>query len=290
MGPAARSTATRSSALTGSDQWGRRRLLITLACVVSAAAVLVFGLGYAVYAGLKSGPGPGGSAASSRSTQGRPAATVGKAHREQVAAAPMLDVSPDDARGGVPATVPVPSIAIPAATGLGPVDVPTGYPQTPAGAVGQLAAIEVTVLQAMSIQQAGAIYHGWAMPGGVGAGEWELTQNVQAFLGRNSVGQAKAITTTVTANPAAAQVKGSDGGDWVLACVLLDVHAIIITDAQIGYGYCAPMQWVGGAAGRWKIGPGPAAARAPSTWPGTDLSVRAGWRSWTGQQQPVSRP
>ena len=85
----------------------------------------------------------------------------------------------------------------------------------------------------------------------------------------------------MVATPGAAQVKGVDGDGWVLACVLMDVRAVLVTDSRIGYGYCERMQWVGGAGGRWMIAPGTPPARAPSTWPGTQLSIQAGWRTWT---------
>jgi len=105
---------------------------------------------------------------------------------------------------------------------------------------------------------------------------------------------------TVTVTPVAGMVKGVDGDDWVLACVLLDVQAVITTDARIAYGHCERMQWTDGTArksaddtggagnaggpeaggGRWMIAPGPSPAPAPSTWPGTDLAIKAGWRTW----------
>ena len=43
--------------------------------------------------------------------------------------------------------------------------------------------------------------------------------------------------------PAAGQVKGVDGPDWAVACVLFEVHATITVEAQMGYGYCERMQW-----------------------------------------------
>jgi hypothetical protein len=64
----------------------------------------------------------------------------------------------------------------------------------------------------------------------------------------------------------------------VLACVLLDVRASIAGDARIGYGHCARMEW---QHGRWIIAPGAQPARAPSVWPGSELAVTAGWRTWT---------
>ena len=48
---------------------------------------------------------------------------------------------------------------------------------------------------------------------------------------------------TVQVQTAAAQVKGVDGPDWVLACVLLVVDAHVNVGARMAYGYCEPMQW-----------------------------------------------
>ena len=261
--------------------WDRRRLLVILVSAALAAALLVASAGYAMYSAVTSTA----TATATGKAAGPPVGAIplhtpvgGQAHRDEVSAARMLRVSPDDSRQGTQASVPLPTITIPAATQTGPVQVSTGFPHTPEGALGQLAAIETAVLQAMSIAQATEVYRAWAMPGGVGAPQWELTGAVQAFLGSRSGGQAKAITTVITATPAAGLVKGADGHDWVLACVLLDVRAVVATEARIGYGHCERMQW---AAGRWLIGPGPAPARAPSTWPGTDLARQAGWRTWT---------
>ena len=43
----------------------------------------------------------------------------------------------------------------------------------------------------------------------------------------------------------------------------------------MGYGTCERLQWTGD---RWLIGPGTPPVRAPSTWPGSDAAVRAGWQ------------
>ncbi|WP_256791969.1 hypothetical protein [Terrabacter sp. Ter38] len=277
-----------------------------LAGGVLAALVLLVGLGLAVYYALGSmGTSTASSPAATGGTheaeilgdagRGLPAGAVrGQAYRDNTATAPMLKVDPDSARRGVPSAQPAPTLLVPAATRTGPAGVPTGFPKTPAGAVAQLAAIDATVLQGMSIPQVNDVHHGWTLVGAVGVASWPLTQNVQAFLAAARQGQSTEPGVTVTVTPAAGMVKGVDGDDWVLACVLLDVQAVITTDAQIAYGHCERMQWTaqpesnltGGArrqavnGGRWMIAPGPSPAPAPSTWPGTDLALRAGWRTW----------
>ena len=39
-------------------------------------------------------------------------------------------------------------------------------------------------------------------------------------------------------------------------------------------------RWESWHDGRWQLAPGTAPAKAPSTWPGSDLALQAGWRTW----------
>jgi hypothetical protein len=189
----------------------------------------------------------------------------------------MLQVDRQASLPTAPAPVAGPTLQIPTATGVGPAGVASGFPRTPEGAVGQLATIGFAVLQGMSIPYTNDVYTGWATRGGVGVAEWPMTGNVQAFLDAPRIGQDKHIAATVITIPAAGQVKDVDGPGWAVACVLFEVHATIAVEAQIGYGLCGRMQWQNG---RWMIAPGAPPARAPSTWPGSELSIRAGWRTW----------
>ena len=281
---------SRAAQINSSGVWGRPRLLATLAAGVVAVLLFALGLGLALFYGLR----PAGGDSPTRVAARVDVTGAGPAHRDQVAAQPMLQVPSEDARRGVPAAVPGPVIQVPVATGSGPARVPTGFPRTPEGAVGQLAAIETTVLEGMSIPQANQVYDRWALPGGVGVANWALTRDVQSFLASAGQGTDKDAIVAVTATPAAAQVKGSDGPGWVLACVLLDVRATITASARIGYGYCERMQWQGAArnkvGGRWMIGPGAPTAPAPCTWPGTDLAFKAGWRTWAPTEATRTAP
>lgn len=256
-----------------SPEWPRWRLLAMVAAVAGTFMTLLAGLALAVWYALTPTPPP-----ATIVPAGGPAAEVrGDAYRDQVAAQPMLAVPAAAASTPNIAADTAPTIAVPDATTVGPVGVPSGFPHTPEGAVGQLAAIEVTVVEAMSIPVAHQVHAGWTLPGRTSAAEWAMTRNVQAFLTTvGDQGNAKDDSVLVLATPAAGQVKGTDGHDWVLACVLLDVRASIVTDARIGYGHCERMQWHDG---RWLIGPGTPAAKAPSTWPGSDLALKAGWRT-----------
>ena len=268
-----------STAAATADQWGRRRLVRTLVVVAMAAFLLLGGLVYAVYSAV----------ASTRTSSLIPADVAqaaeqlppGPARRDAIAAAPMLAVPPEASRSGTPSARRSPTLTLPPAGRVGPAGVPTGFPKTSEGAIGQLAAIETTVLQGMSIERAHQVHAAWSTPNAVPVEAWELTGNIQAFLASGAGQYADSLHAQVVATPVAAQVKGVDGTDWVLACVLLDVKAQISTQARIAYGHCERMQWTTQDGGRWVIGDGPAPARAPSTWPGTDLANDAGWKTLT---------
>ena len=253
--------------------WGRRRLLSIVVTLVLVVVSGLVGLVYAVH----------GAVASSGTGDGRAAVAVaalpsGPARRDAIAAAPMRRVTPQDSRGGTPAASPAPTIVVPAATGLGPAEVPTGFDRSPGGAVGQLAAIATTVLQGMSIPQVRAVYEQWSAPGAPTVNEWALMAAVQAFLASEAGRHIDAPGASVVSVPVAAQIKGSDGDGWVVACVLLDVTVTFVTEARAAYGYCERLQWTDD---RWVIAPGESPAPAPSTWPGTELATAAGWRTWT---------
>ena len=70
------------------------------------------------------------------------------------------------------------------------------------------------------------------------------------------MGEIKDPSASVTLEPAAALVKGTDGPDWAIVCVLMKVTATYRQEAQVAFGHCERMQWVGG---RWMIAPGAAA-------------------------------
>lgn len=253
--------------------WPRWRLLATLAAVVLTALTLLIGLGLAVWTTLVPTPPPPRTAEAAAVAGER-----GDAYRDQLAAQSMLQVPAAAASTPDVSTALAPNLQVANPDGVGPAGVPTGFPRTPEGAVAQLAAIEVTVVEAMSIPVAHQVHDAWSLPGGSSAAEWTMTRNVQVFLNTlGDQGNAKDDSVLITATPAAGQVKGTDGPDWVLACVLLDVRAAVATTARIGYGHCERMSWHDD---RWQIGPGTPPAKAPSTWPGSDLAVQAGWRTW----------
>ena len=281
-GASTTTSSARATAVAPGQGWGRGRLLAVFAGLVCGVVVLVAGLGYAVVLAVR----PDRPDRSPAGAGGR--GVVRPVGRDQIAAAPMLAVASSDALPAAPAATLAAPVVVPAATSSGPAGVPTGFPRTPQGALGQLAAIDATVLEAMSIAAADAVYRAWAMPGGVGVARWQVTGSVQAFLGATGMGSDKDLTVVIRMTPAGVIVKGVDGPDWTLACVLFQVQASWVGSGRVGYGDCQRMQW-DTPTGRWMIGPGVAPVRAPSVWPGSDLAARAGWRRWvtpTPDQQP----
>jgi len=264
---------TRPQHPTGTRAWGKGRLLLVLVALVVAGLVVLTGMGLLVAASLT----PRSMSITAATAPG-PSRDVDR--RDSLAARAMLAVSDADSRGGTPVATPGPSIVIPGSSVIGPARVPSGFPHTPAGAIGQLTAIEIAVLMQMSVAGTGEIYQSWAMPGAPALERWPLMMHVQAFLAAAGMGPAKDPTTLIRLLPVGAQTKATDGPDWTIACVLLQATVTIRTQARAGFGYCERMQW-DPTSQRWLIAPGASPALAPSTWPGTEVAQRAGWLTWT---------
>lgn len=263
--------------------------MVVLVGAATAAALLLGSLGYSLVLALDASDDENAADKAKVSVAMHSDVALGEQRRDEIAAAPMAEVPPEavNPTDEKPAEAELGTITVPSGVVPGPAAVLTGFPHTPQGAVGQLAAIESTVLQSMSLATAGAVYQAWALPGGAGAQAWPLTTSVRAFLGGAGMSGQKDAAGTVTVEPSAAMVKGTDGPDWTLTCALVTVTASLEQEVQIGYGHCERMQWVGG---RWMIAPGTPPATAPSAWPGSPAAVGAGWSTWvngTGSLDPA---
>lgn len=261
----------RTSRSVESTPWSRTRLLGLLGGLVVATVLTLVGGGLAIWHATV-----GARPAAVATDEPSAAPMDDRRSRDEAAAAAMPSVDPQAAFHPDPATVPGGSIVVPQPLVLdGPAGVPTGFPHTYQGAVGQWAAIVQTVLESMSLPRTREIHTAWVRPGGRSFEEWTLTRNVTSFLtAARQGGDEKDLTTIVAATPAAALVKGSDGPDWTVVCVLLDVQAWIKTESRMGYGLCSRMEWVDG---RWQVAAGAEPAPAPSAWPGSNAAVAAGW-------------
>lgn len=252
--------------------WSRRRVTTALAAAGVTALLLIAGLGYALWEIVTDGRSP----VAVRSDAVEAGITAGSSVRDLMAATPLTARPPV---GGPPVSQGLvgAALAVPSPTGLGPAGVPTGYPRTPAGAVGQLAAIDGTVLTAMTAETVSRVHARWALAGAPASTDWVMSINVEDFLAATATSSAAGRPATVTVTPLAGQVAGVDGPDWTLACVLLRVEATLVTTAAVTDGHCERMAWVDG---RWQIAPGAQPPRVPSVVPGTRAAAQAGWRDW----------
>lgn len=263
-----------------SGEWSRRRLLVMLAAAVVFALVVVTGLVMAVAAAIGShGTAGGGDARPERTWTAGPNGVRGDDYRDAVAAKAMLTATENDLKPAPPSLDKPKRIEIPASTSTGAANVPGGFPHTPEGAVAQLASIEIAALTPMSVQFARDVYDAWAQDPSE-FDRWEIAQSIQSFHAHAGTVDGDG-SVSVTATPAGAQVKGTDGPDWVLACVQLDVTAAAQEQTRFGFGHCERMQWSGD---RWLIAAGKQPAQAPSTWPGSQRSLEAGWLMWVDQE------
>ncbi|MBC7632605.1 hypothetical protein [Aeromicrobium sp.] len=257
-------------------EWSRRRLILMFGGVIVFVALVISGLSYAVVTAFDPTGDSSPTATATRDVAVGPDGTRGTEYRDGVAAAPMLQANETDMEPAAPALDPSPSMLIDSPRSSGLAAVPSGFRRSPEGAAGQLAAIEIAALAPMSIRYARDVYDHWAaQPSGFE--RWEIAQSIQMF--HQAAGTVDGDgSVSVTATPVGVQIKGTDGPDWVLACVQLDVTTTVEQQTRFGFGHCERMQW---SQDRWTIGPGKPPAQAPSTWPGSDRSVEAGWLLWT---------
>lgn len=259
--------------------WSREKLLGLLLAVGLGVLVVVIGLGLSVMQLLRPAPANAQPSAIPTSLGGQ----VLAAGDTRDAAANRPWSAPAVPAAGAPGAAPTQAagdlLAVPKPTirgGVGGID--TGFAHTPEGAVGQLASIDQALLTGMRLDQTRAAYDTWAMPGGVGADDWIITRNVKAFT-ETLVAAGGSSSVVVTAEPVAGQIRATDGPDWVLACVLLDIRAHGRNNSQLGYGHCERMQWTGE---RWQIAPGASPAQPGQVTIGSSQARADGWRILTG--------
>jgi len=266
-------TAPDSSTLTG--QWSRRRLVAVLAAVVGVVALLIGGLAVTVVGALTAEPAGQVATDEQERFPVSPEGTRGQEYRDAVAAAPMLTSTADDMQPAAPALEAVESLHIPVASRTSAGGVPSGFEQTPEGAIAQLAAIEATALTPMSVEYARHVFEAWSLPGAEFE-RWQVAASISSF--HSAAGTLDGDgSVSISVVPVGAQVKGTDGPGWLLACVQLDVQVSVIERVRFGYGHCDRMTW---EQDRWVIDAGAPPAIAPSTWPRSDRSREAGWLVW----------
>ena len=197
-----------------------------------------------------------------------------------LATQPMLQLPESAAQPHALSTAKAgPPITLPQPTQTSGRWIPGGFPATPEGALGQLAALTTAGFVGGDPQVYAQAYQSIALPGAPDPQRARLTTDLQRFralAGLPATGVVNALT--VTFQPLQGLLKGTtDGGRYAVVCVLGEL-TVAANGRSVtgGGGDCQALRYVGG---NWGIAPGAAAASAPLAWPGSAEADAAGYRA-----------
>ena len=276
--------AGRAPTPTQVTPWNRGRLIAVFAAAVTGCALVLLGLGLAVYYTLQTArhhtPERPGNAESSGRNAGAasrsPAGPGGQQLAEDTLAnRAMPTVSLDAAQPGPVSSRDPGQIVLPAATRTGPAGVPTGFPHTPQGALGQLAAIDQTAMQSGRLAGVRAVIADWAAPGGPTPTSWSGVAAMTDFLNSAGLSGGGGSQLSLVVTPLMGLIKGTVGPDFVLPCVDFQFDATLQTTLRVADADCERMVWQDD---RWVVGPGSEPANPPSVWADTDLAIKVGYQ------------
>ncbi|WP_254920787.1 hypothetical protein [Blastococcus mobilis] len=251
--------------------WSPAKLLAVLAACAVAGLAMLAGLVLTVVADLTDDQ-PARPQGQPDSTRTSSAAVT---RQDALAAAPMPTADPDDALPGPVSNQAAGVLEVPRAMSVGRADVPTGFPQTPEGALAQLAALDVTAMQTGSMDGVRRVIAEWAAPGGPNPESWSGVDGMASLLSAAGLSGAGSPQLAIAVRPVMGLIKGTVGAEFAVVCVNLEFTVTVEQTSRIAIADCQRMAWVGD---RWVIGAGPEPAPAPSIWPGTDAAIGAGWR------------
>ena len=280
---------TPSPAQAASDAtWSRGKLMALLVCAAAAVLAVLAGLGWLLWA-----PGPPSTTSSGLTevdtangadgadgADGSPRGGAGEAgaRRDELAAAPMIELGLDAAKPQPLSRQVARVLYLPAASGVDELGVATGFPATAAGAVAQLAAIDRAAISSAGPDGARAVIAAWAADGGPTPATWS---GVAAMTTLYSAAGLPAGYTAgqVDYAPTMGLVKATDGPSFVVACVNGTVTVTFTQTARVAAADCQRMVWdQGQEQGRWVIGPGAEPADPPGAWPGSQVAIDVGWQ------------
>lgn len=263
-------------------EWSRQKMLALLIAAGATVVLLVVGIVLAVvYSVAPAGHMAEPRTSSTSSSTGGGTGTSMRSGtavdpRDTLADKPMPTVGEDASHPGpVSMNDPGTPIILPAATSIGPAQVPTGFPRTPQGAMAQLAAIDQTALQSGTLAGAREVIRAWALPGGPTASSWSGVRAMAEFFNAAGLSGGGNSRLAIVATPLMGLIKGSVGADFVLPCVDFEIDVTLQQTSRGAAADCQRMVWTGA---RWMIGPGSEPAPAPSVWPGTDTALAVGYR------------
>lgn len=247
-------------------EWSRIKLQVLLGAATFAVLALVVGGVWSVVSLFTS--------ASSSDIAGSDSAQSAQDHlaSEQLPQAPLEAAQPGSLSSGETGT-----LQIPAPTEVGEVGVASGFPNTPEGALAQLAAIDTTALSSASVRVAQDVITHWAASGGPTVESWSGVQGLAALLESAGMSSDAQNTITIAVEPKMGFIKGTVGDGFVIPCIDFIVTATTTTGQpqQVAAADCQRMVWQDT---RWVIGPGHEPAPAPSLWPGSQASFDAGYQ------------
>jgi hypothetical protein len=254
---------------SAAPEWSPARLLVLLVVSAVVALAVLAGLVMAVVGGLTQEPDDRDAARQAA------ALSPGMSRHDALAAAPMPTADPEDALPGPVSRQAAGVLELPRPTGVGPTDVPTGFPQTPEGALAQLAAIDVTAMQTGSMDGVRRAIAEWAAPGGPTPETWSGVDGMATLLSAAGLSSAGSPQLAIVVRPVMGLIKGTVGQGFAVVCVNFEFTVTVEQTSRIAIADCQRMAWV---EDRWVIGPGAEPAPAPSVWPGTEAAIAAGWR------------
>lgn len=252
-------------------EWNRTKLQVLL----GVAAVVIFAItagGVWSVASMLSGS----STSAENNQDGAAYSARDQLADQQLGDAPLEAAQPGNLSSGETGT-----IEIPTPMKVGAVGVATGFPQTPEGALAQLAAIDTTALSSASVRAAQDVITQWAAPGGPTTESWSGVQATAALLESAGMSSDAQNTITISVEPKMGFIKGTVEDDFVIPCIDFIVTATTTAGQpqQVAAADCQRMVWEPDASGgRWVIGQGAEPASPPSLWPGSQTSFDAGYQ------------
>jgi hypothetical protein len=257
----------RSKLVDPATEWTPRRLQILVGIAVVVIGAMAVGGVWSLVAVLGQDPSANSAAGSDSESSAR-----NQLANKQLPEAPLEAAQPGSLSSEETGT-----IELPVPMEIGAVGVASGFPNTPEGALAQLAAIDSAALNSASVRGAQEVITAWAAPGGPTAETWTGVHAVATFLGSAGMPAEGENTITLTAEPKMGFIKGTVGDNFVVPCLDFVVTATTISGQshQVAVADCQRMVWQGG---RWMIGPGTEPTPAPSLWPGSQASFDAGYQ------------
>ncbi|NYH77138.1 hypothetical protein FHR84_000452 [Actinopolyspora biskrensis] len=259
----------------------QRRARLGLSAVLGALAVLVLIAALVTARSItedRSAP----SSPTPRTPSSKPSRESGNWNvdaQQSLAAREMAQLPPAAARPHPLSTERAgPPITLPAPERTRGQWIPTGFPDTPRGALAQLAALDETAMRGGDPGVYARGYRELALDGAPNpesTGLYSLLTSMRSSAGLKETGSVPDLRVGYEATHG--QIKGTtDNERYVVACVLgqfsVDHRGRTIS---AGVGDCQALRHV---EGRWRISPGPLPAAAPSAWPGSSAAVRADYR------------